>query len=125
MLAPFLPFAIPHELYGQPGAFRLFLPPTLAATSSPNREINIATMRSLPPSTNQFRPTLSKSTRSGRGEELLGGTGAVGEREFEVLGNQLLNIWSLNVIGVGELNDLQDLIARSYISAESDLYQKS
>ena len=40
----------------------------------------------------------------------------MGEREFEVLGDQLLDIWSLDIIGACELDNLQDLMKGSYVS---------
>jgi hypothetical protein len=45
----------------------------------------------------------------------------MGEREFEVLGDQLLDIWSLDIIGACELNHLQDLMKGSDVSARLDL----
>lgn len=34
---------------------------------------------------------------------------AVGERELEVLGEELLDVWALDVVGLLELSDLEDL----------------
>lgn len=34
---------------------------------------------------------------------------AVGQRELEVLGEELLDVWSAEVIGLLDLNDLEDL----------------
>ena len=46
-----------------------------------------------------------------RGEDLasLLSWDAVGKREFEVLRQELLDVWTLDVVGLLELNDLQDL----------------
>jgi hypothetical protein len=33
----------------------------------------------------------------------------VGKREFEVLGKELLDVWALDVVGLLELDDLEDL----------------
>jgi len=33
----------------------------------------------------------------------------VRKREFEVLGEELLDIWALDVVGLLELNDLEDV----------------
>lgn len=52
---------------------------------------------------------LGKSAGSDSGEQLLVAGGAVREREFEVLGDQLLDVWSLDVIFRGELDDFEDL----------------
>lgn len=49
----------------------------------------------------------------------------MGEREFEVLGDQLLDIWSLDIIGACELNDFQDLIKGSYVSEKLGLRRES
>ncbi len=43
------------------------------------------------------------------GEELLGRCVAVREREFEVLGDQLLDVGSLDVVGVVDFHDFEDL----------------
>jgi len=45
------------------------------------------------------------------GVEFLRLGGAVREREFEVFGDQLLDVWSLDVFWVLELNDLEDVNA--------------
>lgn len=34
------------------------------------------------------------------------------KRELEVLGEELLDVWALNVIGLLELDDLEDLFER-------------
>ena len=34
---------------------------------------------------------------------------AVGQRELEVLGEELLDVWSAEIIGLLDLNDLEDL----------------
>jgi hypothetical protein len=34
------------------------------------------------------------------------------EREFEVLGKELLDVWALDVVGLLELNNLEDLQSR-------------
>lgn len=34
---------------------------------------------------------------------------AVGQRELEVLGEELLNVWSADVVGLLDLNDLENL----------------
>lgn len=52
---------------------------------------------------------LCKRARSVGDEQLLGGGAAVREREFEVLGDQLLDVWSLDVVGVGDFDNLEDL----------------
>jgi hypothetical protein len=54
---------------------------------------------------------LSESGRSLRAEQLLSaGLGdAVGERELEVLGNQLLDVGALDVGGLLDLNNTEDL----------------
>jgi hypothetical protein len=36
----------------------------------------------------------------------------VRKRELEVLGEELLDVWALNVIGLLELDDLEDLFER-------------
>ena len=33
----------------------------------------------------------------------------MGQRELELLGEELLDVWSADVVGLGDLNDLQDL----------------
>ena len=45
------------------------------------------------------------------GEDLLAGapTNAVRERKFQVLGEELLDVWAADVIGLLNLNDLEDL----------------
>jgi hypothetical protein len=43
----------------------------------------------------------------------------VREREFEVLGEELLDVGALNVIGLLELNNLEDL--RNVLAVEADL----
>lgn len=45
------------------------------------------------------KATLSKSTGSSVGVELLGRGGAMWEREFEVLGDQLLDVWPSDIFG--------------------------
>ena len=45
------------------------------------------------------------------GEDLLAGapTNAVRKRKFQVLGEELLNVWAADVISLLNLNDLEDL----------------
>lgn len=45
------------------------------------------------------------------GEDLLAGapTNTVRKRKFQVLGEELLDVWAANVIGLLNLNDLEDM----------------
>jgi hypothetical protein len=65
----------------------------------------------IPPQPNSIPQNLVEGRWSFFGEEL--GTGrlgnAVGKREFEVLGKELLDVWALDVVGLLELDDLEDL----------------
>lgn len=67
---------------------------------------------------------LSESGWSLRAEQLLGaGLGdAVGERELQVLGNQLLDVGALDVGGLLDLNNTEDLGKLSIIK-ERHIYQ--
>lgn len=58
---------------------------------------------------------LSESGRSLRGEQLLGADlgNTVGERELEVLGDELLDVGALDVGGLLNLNDTENLIRLS------------
>lgn len=48
---------------------------------------------------------------TGCGKDLLAGLWCctVGQREFEVLGGELLDVWAAKVVGLLNLNDLEDL----------------
>ena len=54
---------------------------------------------------------LVESRWPGSGEDLLGGLlgDTVGERELEVLCEELLDVWAADVIGLLNLDDLEDL----------------
>lgn len=54
---------------------------------------------------------LSEGAWSVRGEQLLGLAAAVGQREFEAFGDELLDVWSLDVVGLGEFDNLEDVDA--------------
>jgi hypothetical protein len=50
-------------------------------------------------------------------EKLLGpGGGTVGKREFQVLRDQLLDVWSLDVVGGGDFDDFEDLVKVSTVA---------
>ena len=68
-----------------------------------------STNQTLPPKT-----TLSKRRGPLRKEDLLrrGLGDAVGEREGQVLGDQLLDVWSLDVLTLLELDDAEDLVRK-------------
>ena len=53
---------------------------------------------------------LSKGAGSDRCEQLLVAGDTVRQREFEVLGDQLLDVWSLDIVFRGEFDDLEDLL---------------
>lgn len=53
----------------------------------------------------------------GREDLLAGGLGdTVRERELEVLGEELLDVWAADVLGLLNLNNLEDLLKRCLIS---------
>lgn len=54
------------------------------------------------------------------GEDLLAdGLGdTVGEGELEVLGHELLHVWAADVLGLGDLDDLEDLYKGRFIWLE-------
>jgi len=54
---------------------------------------------------------LEESRWPGRREDLLGGLfdDTVWERELEVLGKELLDVWALDIVGLLDLDDLEDL----------------
>jgi hypothetical protein len=56
---------------------------------------------------------LEESGWAGGGEDLLSGllVNAVGQRELEVLDEELLHVRSADVVGLLDLNDLEDLKA--------------
>lgn len=58
---------------------------------------------------------LVEGRRSASGIKLLANSlrNTVRKGEFEVLGQELLHVWSLNIIGLLELNNLQDLFLLS------------
>jgi hypothetical protein len=58
----------------------------------------------------------SRRTLGGEESGTRGFRDTVREREFEVLGQELLDVWSLNVVGLLELNNLEDLYAKSVSS---------
>ena len=53
--------------------------------------------------------SLCESAGSGGREDFLALGCAVGQREFEVLGDQLLDVGAADSLGVGNLNNLEDL----------------
>ena len=71
----------------------------------------------IPSKTQMQQPTRKRTARleesgwSGGSEDLLaGGLGdTVWQRELEVLGEELLDVWAADVVGLGDLNDLEDL----------------
>jgi hypothetical protein len=67
----------------------------------------------LTPKTISISTHLSKCVWSVRDEQLLGAGAAVRKREFEVLGDQLLDVRSLNVVGVGDFNDFENLSSQT------------
>lgn len=53
---------------------------------------------------------LSKGRRARVGVQLLARIGrAVGQRELKVLGEELLDVGTADAVGIGDLDDLQDL----------------
>jgi hypothetical protein len=63
----------------------------------------------LTPKTISISTHLSKCVWSVRDEQLLGAGAAVRKREFEVLGDQLLDVGTLDIVGVGDFDDFEDL----------------
>ena len=62
-------------------------------------------------STQQIGTRLVESRGAVSSEDLLAGSlgNAVGQRELEVLGEELLDVRAADVVGLGDLDDLEDL----------------
>ena len=83
----------------------------------------IPTCRSVLRTASQTRNTIAEALKPkhlvegagpGGREDLLGvlgGRGAVRQRELKVLGKELLDVRAADVVGLGNLNDLEDLEA--------------
>lgn len=87
----------------------------LQATTPHHPNVGLTIISHKPQLTNPCRTQFQSSIClreggwSARGEQLLGRCAAVREREFEVLGDELLDVWSLNVVGVGDFHNFEDL----------------
>lgn len=71
-------------------------------------------LKNLPTPTTTMKTHLSKRGRARRAEDLLGGDlgDTVGEGEGEVLGDQLLEVGALDVLGLLDLDNTEDLHSR-------------
>jgi hypothetical protein len=59
---------------------------------------------------------LCECGRSLRDKDLLRLAGTMGKREFQVAGDQLLDVWSLDVFRVGDLDNLENLCRETLAS---------
>jgi hypothetical protein len=67
----------------------------------------IATLKASKPNT--CAKLLCESAGSVGGEQLLALGGAVRQREFEVLGDELLDVWAADGASIGDFDDLENL----------------
>ena len=60
---------------------------------------------------NMWATSLVEGGRAVSGKDLLAGSlgNAVGKRELEVLGEELLDVWAADVLGLLDLDNLEDL----------------
>jgi hypothetical protein len=84
-------------------------PPYLRSRASHLNSQLLSTSFHFTTSTKKTRSTLCESAGSGGGEQLLALDGAMRQREFEVLCDELLDVWAAKSVEVSDLDDLEDL----------------